>query len=258
MVDDLPVPGEGQDWALFLDVDGTLLELAEHPDAVIVPEGLPHLLARLRDSLGGALALVSGRSIASLDRLLGEARLDAAGCHGAEWRRGLESGVLAGADEVVARVAERLARFAEGFPLAMVEVKAHSVAFHYRPPTLDAELARKLAGAALGGLESRFRLLDGKRVVEILPGGAGKGEAIAQFLEHPPYAGRVPVFVGDDVTDEEGFREVNARGGISVRVGGKGDTEAAFRTATVREVLDWLAGPVCDGLGRETKRGQEK
>lgn len=250
MVDHLPVPGAGeQPWALFLDVDGTLLELAEHPDWVVVPEGLVPLLSGLKHALGGALALVSGRSLAALDNLLGDAGLDTAGCHGAEMRIAGRFANLAAADTLVPKLAERLAHRAEGIPLAMVEIKSHSVAFHYRPPALDAAKARALVTDCLGDLEGGFRLLDGKQVVEALPVGAGKGEAIAHFLEHPPYAGRRPVFVGDDVTDEEGFREVNRRGGLSVRVGGSGPTEAGFRAASVREVFDWLAGPVCGNLG---------
>jgi trehalose 6-phosphate phosphatase len=251
MVDHLPVPAAGEAaWALFLDVDGTLLELAEHPDLVVVPEGLVPLLARLKESLGGALALVSGRSLAALDALLGEAGLDAAGCHGAEMRIGGRAANLAVADSLVPGLAERLAHRAEGIPLAMVEIKSHSVAFHYRPPSLDAARARALVAACLEDLADRFRLLDGKQVVEALPVGAGKGEAIAHFLDHSPYAGRRPVFVGDDVTDEEGFREVNRRGGLSIRVGGTGATEAVFRAASVREVAEWLDGSVLRNLRR--------
>lgn len=234
---------------MFLDVDGTLLNLAEHPDAVIVPEGLVSLLGRLKSSLQGALALISGRSLASLDVLLGEAKLDAAGCHGAEIRLAGIKQVFATADDILPAVANRLARMSDGIPLTMVEMKAHSIAFHYRSPSLNALTARKVAVSAISGTEGRLRLLDGKQVVEILPHGIGKGEAISHFLEHPVYRDRLPVFVGDDVTDEEGFIEVNRRGGISIRVGQNENTDARYRAMSVADVVAWLSGPVCKGLG---------
>ena len=241
-------------WALFLDVDGTLLELAEHPDKVVVPEGLVSLLERLKKSLSGALALISGRSLASLEVLLGETGLDAAGCHGAELRIAGAVKVLAGADTLVPRIAERLARRADAIPLALVEVKPHSIAFHYRPPALDARQARRLAEQALADDGGRFRLLEGKNVVEILPSAAGKGRAIAYFLDCPPYAGRIPVFIGDDVTDEEGFREINRRDGLSIRVGADGETAARYRAADVAQATAWLDRLVGAGTRREVRQ----
>ncbi len=252
----LPVPQAGEPgWAMFLDVDGTLLSLAEHPDAVVVPEGLPRLLARLKAALGGALALVSGRSLASLDALLGEAGLDAAGCHGAEIR---QDGTIRTTRETgvpFPRIAERLAQLSDGIPHTMVELKPHSVAFHYRPKALDALRARQLAVAAIAGEEGRLRLLDGKQVVEILPQTAGKGAVIGRFLDRPPFRDRIPVFVGDDVTDEEGFREVNARQGISIHVGRDGGTSAQYSVASASDVLAWLSGPVCRSLGCHLGKG---
>ncbi|MBF0166464.1 MAG: trehalose-phosphatase [Alphaproteobacteria bacterium] len=255
MVDSLPAPRSDQPaWALFLDVDGTLINLAERPDSVIVPESLPALLGRLKGALGGALALISGRSLASLDALLGKVELDGAGCHGAEIRIAGRVHVHSRADDVLSSVAKRLAGLTEGIPLSMVEMKSHSIAFHYRPPRLDAFEARRLALAAIAGEEGRLRLLDGKQVVEILPQAVGKGEAISHFLGQPPYRDRLPVFVGDDVTDEEGFREVNSRGGLSIRVGREGATEACFQAGSVADVVAWLAGPVCHALGCDKER----
>ena len=255
MLDLPPIPDfHERSWALFLDVDGTLLELAEHPDKVVVPEGLVSLLVRLKNSLGGALALISGRSLASLEALLGETGLDAAGCHGAELRIAGTVKTFAGADTLVPRVAERLARRADAIPLAMVEVKTHSVAFHYRPPALDARHALQLAKRALAGDAARFRLLAGKNVVEILPSDAGKGRAIACFLDRPPYAGRIPVFIGDDVTDEEGFREINRRDGLSIRVGADGETAARYRATDVAAATAWLDRLVGAAAEREIKQ----
>lgn len=243
----LPTPGR-QAWALFLDVDGTLLDIAEHPDSVVVPEGLPVLLKKLGMALDGALALVSGRSLASLDRLLKDDALDAAGCHGAEMRVGKRVFIFSDSDADVSLAAERLVRLAASFPLSMVELKQHSVAFHFRDPEIDALKARQMAVTAIRGLEGRLRLLDGKQVIEVVPQAIGKGRAIARFLDTPPYSDRVPVFVGDDVTDEEGFKEVNQRGGISIHVGSKSDTCAQFRAAKVADVAAWLSGPVCRAL----------
>lgn len=243
----LPVPGL-QAWALFLDVDGTLLDLAEHPDSVIVPEGLPVLLGRLKIALGGALALVSGRSLVSLDILLGHAALDAAGCHGAEMRIGGQLSVLSNADADIALAADRLVALAASSPLLMVELKPHSVAVHYRGREFDAMRIRQMAVEAIRGLEGRLRLLDGKQVVEVVPQSIGKGTAIARFLDSQAYRNRMPVFVGDDITDEEGFKEVNRRGGISIHVGTRTDSCAKFRTAKVSDVAAWLSGPVCKAL----------
>ncbi|CAA6603729.1 trehalose-6-phosphate phosphatase, biosynthetic [Rhodospirillaceae bacterium LM-1] len=245
----LPVPdSNGPDWAVFLDVDGTLLNLAEHPDDVLVPDGLLSLLICLKRALNGAVALVSGRSLASLDALLGAASLDVAGCHGAEIRLNGQASLLGSADAVIPKVAERLAMLSDGIPLSMVELKTHSIAFHYRHQQMDALQARQLALKAIAGQEGRLRLLDGKQVVEILPQGVGKGAAISHFLEHPPFKNRLPVFVGDDVTDEEGFLEVNKRGGISIHVGSSDSTLAQYKAVSVAEIAEWLAGPVCRSL----------
>jgi len=247
-----PIPDfQKRSCALFLDVDGTLLELADHPDKVVVPTGLVALLRRLKKALGGALALISGRDLAALDVLLGDTSLDAAGCHGAEIRIDGGVAVLTDGDALIPDIAERLARRAEAFPRAMVEVKAHSIAFHYRPPALDSHQAQQLVKQAVADDGGRFRLLEGKQVVEILPSGVGKGRAIAYFLEHPPYAGRTPVFIGDDVTDEEGFREVNDRNGLSIRVGDDGKSAARYRASDVATATAWL-----DRLARANPAGE--
>ena len=255
-MDDLPPIPEfhTRSWALFLDLDGTLLELAEHPDKVVVPEGLVSLLERLKNSLDGALALISGRSLASLDATLGETGLDAAGCHGAELRIAGAVKVLTTADTLVPRIAERLASCADTIPLAMVEVKTHSIAFHYRQTVLDARQARRLAEQAVAGDGAQFRLLEGKKVVEILPVNVGKGRAIAYFLDRPPYAGRIPVFIGDDVTDEEGFQEVNQRSGYSIRVGNDGESTARFRASNVVATTAWLDRLVGATAGRDARQ----
>ncbi|MEO5365828.1 MAG: trehalose-phosphatase [Magnetococcus sp. WYHC-3] len=246
----LPLPDpDNPDWALFLDIDGTLVALADHPEAAVASPELVPLLTQLRAALGGALALISGRSLASQKLLLRTDLLDAAGCHGAETRMGGHIQVHAPTQQNIHPIVQRLGKLVTGIPSTLIEVKPHAIAFHYRAPALDASRARQLLTAALAEDRAAFRLLEGKNVLEALPVGIGKGEAIALFLRHAPYAGRLPVFVGDDVTDEEGFVEVNRRQGHSIRVGAASATVAGYHVASVREVLAWLRGPVCARLG---------
>ena len=235
------------DIALFLDFDGTLAEIAPRPDAVQVEPGLVADLERLRDRLGGALAIVTGRPVSVIDGFLAPARLDAAGLHGVERRVG---GALSGGGAedhpALRRQVERL--YAESRPLAnvLIEDKGASVAVHWRlanaEDTARAEALVKDAAEALG---SAYRLQLGKAVGEIVPAQATKAHAIRAFLEQPPYAGRRPVFFGDDRTDEIAFASVNEDGGIAVRVG-DGDTVASRRLpdpAAVRALVRmWAEG----------------
>jgi len=217
---DLPVPelpADGQAWAYFLDIDGTLLELAETPEAVTVPAGLVQQLAHLRGLAGGALALVSGRPLRDIDRLFAPARFPAAGVHGAELR--LSDGTLR-------------------------RIAFDPVTLHFRRrPDLAAE-AHRLGTALSTRLGSGFHLLEGKMVLEIRASAASKGAAVDAFLQDSPFAGRVPVYIGDDLTDEDAFRAVNAQGGISVIVGAPEATRARARLADVAAVRRWLAAAV--------------
>jgi trehalose 6-phosphate phosphatase len=224
------------------------LDLAAAPDEVVVPPVLTPTLHRLRISLGGALALVSGRSLASLDIITHDPTLDAAGCHGGEFRVDGKIMPQFYQEMLFRSVAERLQEDLKDMPGVIIESKPLSVAFHYRNAALDAAQAHALVSDAVAHAEFPLRLLDGKKVVEILPEGIGKGAAIMRFMKGPPYAGRIPVFIGDDVTDEDGFVEVNRRNGISVRVGPSRETFARHRIGSVPEVLAWLSGPVIDSL----------
>jgi trehalose 6-phosphate phosphatase len=245
-----PVPDAGASWALFLDVDGTLVDIAERPDKVIVDGGLPNILRRLRQFLGGATALVSGRSLASLDDLIGTAGLDAAGCHGAELRiRGREI-VAVSTAENLGMLANQIIARVSGIPGMLVEPKPHSIALHYRDSTLSADEVHDIVSSAIGKGERGLRIIMGKKVAEILPAAAGKGVAIARFMTESPYRGRRAVFVGDDATDEEGFAVVNQLGGISVYVGVEETTSAHYRISASADVLSWLEGPVIGALER--------
>lgn len=232
-------------FALFLDFDGTLVDIAERPDAVAVDPELPGALARLRDFLGGALALVSGRPIETLDRFLNPERFDAAGLHGLERRIAGQSFPCRPEDHPdLRRALEEARRFVAAHQGLVVEDKGCSFAIHWRlRPELASEAAQ-VAEEAAARLGARYRLQHGKAVAEILPAEAGKGPAIAWFLERAPYGGRRPIFVGDDLTDEHGFAAVNERGGLSIRIGG-GPSVAQRRIgspAALRNLLtQWAA-----------------
>ena len=249
----LPPPLDPQS-ALFLDVDGTLLEIAPAPELVRVPQSLPPLLVSLAAQRGGALALVSGRAIDDLDRLFVPWRGTAAGVHGAE-RRGADGRVITGggpADRAAAAALDRLRpalqQLAQLVPGVRLEDKGKTLAVHYRQAPDKADEIRSAVERFGRDEAERLRLIAGKMVFELQPRHYGKDGAIAAFMAEPPFCGRVPVFLGDDTTDEDGFAEVNRRGGVSIRVGPPSSTTAArYRIPSVSAVLDWLGGSACAG-----------
>lgn len=203
--------------ALFLDFDGTMVDIAPQPHAVHVPPPLVDSLATLNEYLGGALAVISGRPIAQIDDFLAPLRLPVAGVHGAE-RRGAD-GTLELLNTHPLDDVEAAARaLVERHPALLVECKRGSVALHYRQaPELEAECLRAMREAVAGS--PGISLLQGKMVVEAKPGGASKGRAIESFLREAPFTGRLPVFIGDDITDEVGFSTVQRLGGLGIKVG---------------------------------------
>jgi trehalose 6-phosphate phosphatase len=241
-------PPRHRDCALFIDVDGTLLEIAPQPEMVEVPPHLPMLLARLGQERGGALALISGRRLAELDRLFAPWQGAAAGLHGAERRRADGERVSRGAGPADLAAAAELDRLrpalielARRWPGVRIEDKGATVAVHYRQaPECGDELRQSIDGLMRQSAD-RLRLIAGKMVLELQPRHHGKGGAIAAFMSEAAFRGRRPVFLGDDTTDEDGFAEVNRRGGVSIRVGEAGAaTAASYRLPTVASALDWL------------------
>jgi trehalose 6-phosphate phosphatase len=233
-------PEEG--WALFLDVDGCLLEFADAPDRVIVPLGLRECLHAHSQRLDGALALVSGRSLEALDDLFWPLRLPAAGLHGLE-RRSRNGDLQApAASQQLRRLCAEAETLAIGHRGAMVENKRAGFALHWRAAPAAADAMRAFAEHALSQL-SGYRLQHGDHVVELLPAGGDKGSAIECFLDQSPFSGRHPVFAGDDLTDESGFRVVNAHGGTSVLVGARADSTAQFGLRDPADVRAWLGMP---------------
>jgi trehalose 6-phosphate phosphatase len=229
--------------ALFLDVDGTLLEIEREPGAVHVPERLCRILERLQSATGGALALVSGRSLDQLDRLFSPLCLSAAGVHGLERRNvGVKLERAAPDPAAFARARRSLRAFAEAHEGVLLEDKGLSLALHYRKAPALADAAMAAAETAVAESEGALVLLHGKMVCELKPPGIDKGRAIAAFLGEPPFAGRRPVFAGDDVTDESGFVTINQRGGISIRIGDGQPSAAAFGCPNVAAMQTWLLG----------------
>jgi trehalose 6-phosphate phosphatase len=234
-------PAFARDWCFFLDVDGTLVEIAARPDAVRVDASLRDQLADLAHATQGALALVSGRGLADLDRLFAPLALYSAGQHGAE-RRGAGGAlhVHPCRSDALRGAAGRLAAFARARPGLVFEDKGVTLAMHYRLAPGYADAVRAAVADALLPLGSGFALQEGKMVAEIKPATVDKGTAIAAFMREAPFAGRVPVFIGDDATDEPGFAAVNALGGVSLKVGG-GKSQARWALADATSVRTWLA-----------------
>ncbi|WP_275784497.1 trehalose-phosphatase [Pararhizobium gei] len=205
-------------WALFLDIDGTLLNLAATPDAIEVPAGLPEQLNRLSRKLGGALALVTGRSLAYADTLFQPFSFPTAGLHGAELRDG--NGLQpAEATPAFQALKHALTIEAENYPGVLIEDKGAAVAAHYRlAPDYEKLLEKRMMFyAEQAGPGWALQL--GKMVFELRPARSSKGDALERFLQSAPFRGRAPVALGDDLTDESMFAVANARGGVSVRIG---------------------------------------
>jgi trehalose 6-phosphate phosphatase len=226
--------------AFFLDVDGTLLEIAANPNAVRVDAELLRLLERLHKASGGAVALISGRAISDLDFRLPNLRLPRAGQHGLERRDA--SGRLwlhPAAPAEKERIRKALAPMLEAHPGLLLEDKGLTLALHYRQAReLEAEVIAAMA-RLIGQSEGRLVLQLGKCVAEAKPGGFDKGTAIEEFLAEPPFKDRRPVFIGDDLNDEHGFAVLNRVGGLSVKVGPE-PTCAAYRLPDVASVRSWL------------------
>lgn len=242
----LPAPDPA--WAYFFDLDGTLVDFGTGPDDVSIDAELRALIARWYDATGGAVALISGRTIADLDRLFAEAHLPSAGQHGLERRDA--SGRLTRHDPPAGPLDQAralLAAAAARHPGLTLEDKGISLALHYRRAVGLAPYAHRLLKRVQARLGPDYRVLAGKRIVELKPAGRDKGAAIREFMQEEPFRGRRPVFLGDDTTDEYGFAVVNDLGGIALKVG-PGRTIAPWRLRDVRAVRDWLARR---GGGRE-------
>lgn len=241
MTSDLPAPPTAAaDWAWFLDVDGTLIDIAPTPSAIVMPEEFPPLLQLLADSHGGAVALVSGRSLDNLRQLVAPFDPPAAGLHGLEWRDAAGDVHRMTPPPGLDDIRQRLRLEVERFPGLLLEDKGSAVALHYRQAPALADHVLRAAHVVLLD-HPDYGMVAGKMVVEIKPRGADKGAAVAALMRTAPFAGRRPVFVGDDVTDEDGFTAANRLGGVSVLVGDPRPTQARTRLPNVEACRVWLA-----------------
>jgi trehalose 6-phosphate phosphatase len=236
------LPDYARDWCFFLDFDGTLLGLESEPHAVHVDPALTALLDSLLAAANGAVAIVSGRALGDLDRLFAPVRLLAAGQHGVERRDVLgqvhRPPVHARSLRTVAR---QLGAFVQHHPGTFLEDKETSLALHFRGAPKFGDSAREAIIGALRVLGDSYEMQLGKMVFEVKARGYNKGSAISAYMRESPFYGKVPVFIGDDLTDEHGFEIVNGLGGHTLKVG-TGESVAKARLADATAVRKWLAG----------------
>jgi len=233
-----PDLGEQSHYALFLDFDGTLVDIASRPDSIRPDRDLPELLNLLSQKLEGRLAVISGRSLANLESFIGSSEVSLAGSHGGELREATEKTTEILACPLPADVEAQVNAFAAAKEGLLVERKPFGLAVHYRDRpdaeaavlTLVAELARS----------NGLAIKRGKMVIELLPPGFDKGRAVRNFMELQPFKGATPIFVGDDITDEDGFKAVLGYGGGGVLVGRERETAARWRLDDVEQVHSWL------------------
>jgi len=227
-------------WAVFLDIDGTLLDYAPTPDEVEVPAGLREALARLGDALDGALALVTGRTITDVDRIFAPLRLPVAGQHGAETRRYQNECLFAPSAAVLTAILAPVDTFAASRPAIRVENKGLSAAVHYRGAEAERDALARLLQESVARSGSGFKVLPGHLVFDVMQRSVTKGSALDWFMTEPPFVSRLPLFAGDESTDEDGFAAALARGGHAIRIGLKGQSRAPWRLRSPEDMRDWI------------------
>lgn len=251
------LPAAQPQWAYFFDIDGTLVDFAASPSGVRIDHELRHSLERLYLAADGAMALISGRSIADIDRLFPGARLPVAGQHGIE-RRDASGLVVRHAfpSEKLVWVRRQLVDAVARHGGLLLEDKGLSLALHYRRVPRLGSYVHRLMRSLQAQIGTEFCVQPGKRVVEMKPTGRHKGIAVLEFMQEKPFRGRTPVFIGDDATDEYGFATVNGLEGLSVKVG-PGPTVARWRLQNARAVRAWFErGTVLASRGgRKTRKG---
>jgi trehalose 6-phosphate phosphatase len=230
-------PGE---WALFIDIDGTLLDMAPVPDAVVVPAGLVETLGRLRQTFGGAVALSTGRRVLDADRLFAPLKLVTSGVHGTEVRSVLDGDITMLTPEVSPDLLQEVEQIARGWPGVLVERKGSGVAVHYRSvpdarPALERELRR------IASHRDTLVLRPGRKVLEVIPKNHSKGAALAWLMRLAPFQGRRPIMIGDDHGDESALSMAQRLGGIGLTVAGEYFSAPASDFEGVATVRAWLA-----------------
>ena len=231
--------------AILLDVDGTILDVAATPQGVVVPASLVRTLRELHARTNGALALISGRLIENLDRLFAPLKLPCVGGHGVEWRISELAPIQRRQAELSPRLKTQVAAAGTVDPRVIVEDKGTSLAVHYRmAPERGPLIRNKIAAILDRAPEEKLEMLCGKAVIEIKPPNFNKGVAVCELMKSAPFAQRIPLFVGDDVTDESVFAVMPALGGFGYSVG-RVMAGVAGTFGGPQDVRDWLAG-LCD------------
>ena len=229
--------------SLFLDFDGTLVDIAPSPDEVLVTSELGALLERLLDRLDGRVAILTGRSSQEVEELIGSDRLTIGGHHGLEARAAGKVILSADRPPMLDEVVRQLGSFASEQPCVLVEEKPLGVAIHFRAAPSEEEACRTAVEEA--ALRSGLVIQPGKMVFELRPGGTNKGEALRKLASASPFSGFRPVFMGDDLTDEPAFLAARQLGGAGVLIGDARPSGANYRLATATQTIEWL-GDACD------------
>ena len=237
---------DATDWALFLDIDGTVLPIQPRPERVRADRELHELLGRLYGRLQGALALVSGRNLADIDRIFAPHQFSAAGGHGSEVRLAGEHAIESDLPTLTPAVIRGAQRLFGSSPGLLLERKRHGLAVHYRGAPEARARVRSWIAATANEHAGKFQVVEGKMVCELVASGVDKGAAIRRLMAREPFRHRKPIFVGDDVPDELGFAATNEHGGVSIRVGGGGRSAATENLASVTDLRRWLAKSFLD------------
>jgi trehalose 6-phosphate phosphatase len=237
--------------ALFLDIDGTLIDIAPTPESVVVPESLKLSLTRMREKLGGALAVISGRTLSAIDELFAPVKFAAAGAHGAEIRLRPDGEVERRAPILGSAEKAALAEIVKLDPRLRMEDKVYTVAIHYRlaPELEDTVLAA--VQSDVGKLHENLRIMRGKAVIEVKHHGFNKGTGLCELMKRAPFASRRPIFLGDDTTDQDAMAVLPQFGGFGISVGQR-LAGADRQVSSPAEVRRWLAGLA--GLDPRTER----
>lgn len=247
-----PLPGISiEHAAFFFDVDGTLAALQPSPEMVTIPSHVRKDIFQLSQQCHGALAVISGRPLTQIDQLFAPLQLPAAGVHGAEWRDTHGKVQRTSPDtQSLKQIEQRLEEGVLSLPGVVLEKKRIAFALHYRQARQFSHQTRELA-QLMSEQFPGMAVQTGKCVVELKPASIDKGVAIKRFMQEVPFSGRIPVFFGDDMTDERGFKVVNQLQGISVKVG-EGRTEARFHLHSTEDVYAWIKQLLNPGIRQST------